>query len=135
MRKKEEDRSFDTSSTVVNMERDSTDHEVAFIQAGLKKFLNEEEEKYVTEDSTLRDLSSEDAGQNDEVHSEKECDERAKQNNFTLSSSYCSYIRPGISFRVMVLSLMRVERPFTTSNALRLEKVDSMNQTSVLDHF
>lgn len=42
---------------------DAKEHEVAFTRAGLKPLLIPEEEKYVTEDTTLKKLACEVAGQ------------------------------------------------------------------------
>lgn len=134
--KSEEERGSAVRSTLDSMERDATEHGARFTRTGLENLLNPEEENNVTEEPTLEDLAREVAGM--DADSAAESDTELQEEGDVMSvQQELHVLAQARSILEKNGGLCEEGRKafYKCQRSLRLEKVASMRQTSILDHF
>ena len=117
------------------MVRDATKHGVRFTRVGLESLLNPEGENEVTEEATLEELGREVAGMEEETFQLDEPDPDEEEQMSIEEELACLARARAILERQGELSDSGRMGFSSCQRALRLEKLASMKQTTILDHF
>lgn len=132
----EEERGNCGSSTAESMERDAKEHGAKFTRVGLENLLNPAEEDDVIEELTLEQLGRDVAGTEVEEIEDEVVDQIETEEALSLEQELqCLAQARSILERHGGLCEAGRKAFSNCQRSLRLEKVASMKQTSILDHF
>lgn len=122
--------------TVDKMVRDATEHGVGFTRIGLEYLLNPPEEDEVMEEVNLKDLGLEVAGVSQTESEDVGLEEPEEDLAFTVAQEL-EFLARARSILESRGELNEVGRKAFSScqRTLRVEKVESMKQTTIIDHF